>query len=130
MFLNTDILLLVLIMLIVSRSIYMWKIIFIFHVINCRFHFFFRSSASSFSSQYLLFLKLLKSCVLLLPTPFTSAICLSMASHRRQYLVWICPIQMHILLWVLLSSLRSRTSSLDTCSDYIISYSLLDGTVQ
>ena len=39
-------------------------------LINCRLHLF-RSSASSFSSQYLLlFLKSSRTCVLLLPTPF------------------------------------------------------------
>ena len=48
--------------------------------INCRLQLF-RSSAYSFSSQYLLlFLKSSRSCVLLLPTPFTSVICPSMAS--------------------------------------------------
>ena len=41
-------------------------------LINCRPHLF-RSSASSFSSQYLLlYLKSSRSCVLLLPTPFIS----------------------------------------------------------
>ena len=58
-------------------------------LINCRF-LLFRSSASSFSSQYLLlFLKSSGSCVPLLPTPFTSIICPSMASRRRQFLLRI-----------------------------------------
>ena len=49
-------------------------------LMNCRLHLFL-SSASSFSSQYLLlFLKSSRSCVLLLSTPFTSIICPSMAS--------------------------------------------------
>ena len=53
-------------------------------LINCRLHLF-RSSASSFSSQYLLLvLKSSRSCVLLLPTHFTSVICPSMASSRRR----------------------------------------------
>ena len=52
-------------------------------LINVRFQLF-RYSASSFSSQYLLlFLKSSRSCVLLIPTPFTSVICPSMASRRR-----------------------------------------------
>ena len=51
-------------------------------LINCRFHLF-RSSAVSFSSQYLLlFPKSSRSCVLLLPTPFTSVIC-SSTDHER-----------------------------------------------
>ena len=52
---------------------------------------YFRSSASSFSSQYLLlFLKSSRSCVLLfLPISFTSVICPSMASSRRQFLLRI-----------------------------------------
>ena len=61
------------------------RYVFLFNVrlINCRF-LLFRSSASSFSSQYLLrFLKSSISCVLLLPTPFTSVICPSMASRKH-----------------------------------------------
>ena len=58
-------------------------------LINCRHHLF-RSSASSFSAQYiLLFLKSCKTYVLLLPTPFTSVICTSMASWRRQFVLRI-----------------------------------------
>ena len=67
-------------------------------LLNCRFHLF-RSSASSFSSQYLLFLKSLGSCIiLLLPTPFTSAVILKVnrltRSEKRK-----CRIQRPQLPW-------------------------------
>ena len=66
-------------------------------LINCRLHLF-RSSASSFSSQYLLlFLKLSRICVLLLLTPFASVICPSMASWRTQSLIRLWPIQLTFL---------------------------------
>ena len=60
-------------MLLISRSMDLWKIICISSFcVNDNF----LSSASYFSSQYLLlFLKSSRSCVLLLPTPFTSVIC-------------------------------------------------------
>ena len=71
-------------------------------LIKCRLHLF-RSSASSFSSQYLLlFLKSSRSCVLLLPTPFTSDICPSMASWRTQFLLRIWRIQLTFLRRMLL----------------------------
>ena len=71
---TSEVLILLLSMLLISRSKDLWKIL-----MNCRLHLF-RSSASSFSSQYfLLFLKSSRSCVLL-PTPFTSIICPLMAS--------------------------------------------------
>ena len=71
-------------------------------LINCRF-LPFRSSASFFSSQYLLlFLKSSRSSVLLLPTPFTSVICPSMAPWRRQFLLKIWSIQLAILRRILL----------------------------
>ena len=83
-------------------------------LINCRLHLF-RSSASSFSSQYLLlFLKSSRSCVLLLPTSFTSAICPS---------IW--PIQLTFLRRilfrsVLFSPIRPRTCSVVNFSDPFI----------
>ena len=85
-------------------------------LINCRLHLF-RSSASSFSSQYLLLCLISpKSYVLLLPTPFTSVICSSMASWRKQFLLRIWPFQLaflHRILFisVVFSPIRSRTSS-------------------
>ena len=92
-------------------------------IIWCCFHLF-RPSASSFNSHYLLlFLKSSRSCVLLFPTPFTSIICLSMASWRRQFLVRIWPIHLAFLCRilfrsVLFSPIRSRTCSLVTFSDH------------
>ena len=65
-------------------------------LINCCLHLF-RSWASSFNSQYLLlFLKSFRSCVLL-PTPFTSVICPSVKSWRRQFLLRMWPTQMAFL---------------------------------
>jgi hypothetical protein len=94
-------------------------------LINCSFHIF-RSSASSFSSQYiLLFLKSWRCCVLFPPTYFTSVICPSMASRRRQFLFRIWPIQL-VFLWrilfrsVIFSPISSRTYSLDNFSDNFI----------
>ena len=75
------ILLLLLCMLLISRSRDLMEDTYV-RLINCRLYLFL-SSASSVSSQYLLpFLKSSRSCVLplLLPTPFISIICLSMAS--------------------------------------------------
>ena len=73
-------------------------------LINCRLHLF-RSSAYSFSSQnLLLFLKSSRSCVLLLPTPFISFICPSMASWRRQFLLRIRPIKLSFLRRILFRS--------------------------
>ena len=83
-------------------------------LINCRFHLF-RYSASPFSSQYLLFFKSSRSCVLLfLPTPFTSVIWPSMASWRRQFLLRIW------LKSVLFYPIHSRTSSLVSFSEQCI----------
>ena len=90
-------------MLLISKSKDIWKILYV-RLINCRLHLF-RSSASSFSSQYLLFLKPSRSCVLLLPTPFTSVICPSMASWRRQFLLRIWPIQLAFLRRILFRSI-------------------------
>ena len=90
-------------------------------LINCRLHLF-RSSAYSFSSQYLLLsLKSSRICVILLPTPLTSVIRPSMASCRRQFLLRIWPIQLAFLRRiffrsVLFSPIRSRTCSLVTLS--------------
>ena len=92
---------------------------------NCSLHLF-RSSASSFSSQYLLlFLKSSRSCVRLFPTPFTSVICTSMASWRRQFLLRIWLIQLAFLRRILFRSdlfspIRSRTCSLVTFSGHFI----------
>ena len=81
----------------------------------------FLSLAPSLSSQYLrLFLKSSRSCVLhLLSTPFTSVICPSMASRRRQFLLNIWPIQLAVLCKILFRSalfspIRSNTCSLVT----------------
>ena len=92
----------------------------------------FRSTASSFSSQYLLpFLKSSRSCVLLVPTPFTSVICPSTASRRRQFLLRIWPIKLTFLRGMLFRSvlfypIRSRTCSLVTFSDHFIFSILLE----
>ena len=64
---------------------------------NCRVHLLL-SSASAFSSQYfLLFLKSSRSCILLPATLFTSVICPSMVSRRRQFRLRIWSIQLAIL---------------------------------
>ena len=64
-----------------------------------------RSSASSFSPQYLLLLLTSRSSVLLLlPTPFTSVICPSMASWRKQFLLKMRPIQLAFLSRILLKN--------------------------
>ena len=101
-------------------------------LVNCRLHPF-RSSASSFSSQYLLlFLKSSRICVLFLPTPFASVM---KASWKRQFLLRIWPIQLlflrRILFRCVLSSpIRSRTCSLVTFSDHFIFSILLHTTFQ
>ena len=86
-------------------------------VIICRFHLL-RSSASSFSSQnLLLFLKLLSTCVLFLPTPFTSNIWPSVASWWRQFILRVWPITfLHMILF------RSVLSY--TLKNFLISYFL------
>ena len=92
---------------------------------NSSFHFF-PSLAFSFSSQYLLlFLKSSRSCVLLIPTPFTSAICPSTESWILQFLLRIWPTQLTFLRWILFrSDLFSpkclRTYSLVTLFFYFI----------
>ena len=73
-------------MLLISRTMYLWKINFISSFINFRFRLF-RPSVSSFSSQYHLFLYSSRSFVPLLPTPFTSVICPSMACLFRHSLI-------------------------------------------
>ena len=96
-------------------------------LINYRFNLL-RSSVSSFSSQYLLlFLKSLRSCVLL-PTFFTSFICPSIESWSRQFLLRIWPIQLTFLgrilfRSVLFSPIYSRTSSLITFTYHSSSFS-------
>ena len=77
-------------------------------LINHCFHLF-RYLASSFSSQHLLFLKSSRSCVLLLPTPFTSIICPSVASWRRQFLFRIWSIQLTFLHRILFRSVCNYT---------------------
>ena len=70
-------------------------------LINCRLRLF-RSSASSFSSLYLLlFLKQIEA---VLPTPFTSVICPSMALWRRQFIFEIWQIQLDFLRRILFRS--------------------------
>ena len=61
--------------LLISRSMDLWNICIVSLCSIDKLSFTsFSNSASSFSSQYLiLFLKLSRSCVLLLPTPFTSS---------------------------------------------------------
>ena len=113
-------------MLLISRSMVLWKI-YISSLCSIGKLSFpsFRSLASSFSSQYLLlFLNSSRSCVLL-PTPFTSVICPSMASRRRQFLLRIWPNQLAFLRWilfigVLFSPTRSITCSLVTYSGHFI----------
>ena len=56
------------------------------------------------SNYFLLILKSSRTCVLLLPIPFTSVICSSMASWRRQFLLRIWPIQLAFLLRILFRS--------------------------
>ena len=99
-------------------------------LINYLLHLF-QSSASFFSSQYLLlFLKSSRSCVLLLPTPFTSVICPSAASWIRQFLLRIWPIQLAFLRRILFNSvlfspISSRTCSFVTFSHHFIFSNLL-----
>ena len=64
----------------------------------------FRSSSSTFSSQYLLFLKSSRSCIILLTIPFTSVIFPSIVSWRRQFLLRIWPIQLAFLRSILFRS--------------------------
>ena len=124
-------LLLLFIMLLISRSkedTYVW-------LINCRLHLF-RSSASSFSSQYLLlFLKSSRSCVCILPPLFISIICPSMASWTGQFLLRIWPNQLAFQCKILFRSdvfspIRSRTCSLVTFSDHFIFSILLQHHIQ
>ena len=93
---NALLLLLLLGTLLVIRSIELWTVFLTYvRLINC-FHFF-QSSASSFSSQYLLlFLKPARSCVLLLfPTHFTSV---SLSPFRENNNVVVFPILFHIFM--------------------------------
>ena len=93
-------------------------------LINYRFHLVCRSSASSFSSQYLLlFLKSSRSCVLLFPIHFANVIC---PSWRRQFLLRIWPIKLaflHNIIFrsALYSPICSGTCSLVTFSTHFIS---------
>ena len=116
-------------MLLTRRSMDLWKVTCISYLCsieNYRFHLFW-FSASSFNSQYLLlFLKSSRSCVLFLPTPFTSVVCPS----RRQFLLRIWPIQLAFLSRILLfrrvlSPICPRTCSLVTFCDHFIFFILL-----
>ena len=97
-------------------------------IANLFFFHLFRSSASSFSSQYLLlFLKSSRICLLLLllPTAFNSVICSSMASWKRQFLLRILPTQLAFLhrtffRSVIYSYIHWRTGSLFTFSYHFI----------
>ena len=95
-------------MLFISGSMYLWTIITLIYSLcsieKLSIHLF-RSSSSSFSSQdLLLFLKSSESCALLLTTPFTSVIWPSIASWRRQFLLGIWTIQLVFLRMVLFIS--------------------------
>ena len=85
---SEDFALLLLSILLIRRSVDLWKITCISSL--CSIHkLSFVSLTSSFSSQYLpLLLKSSRSCVLFLPTPFTSVICPSMTSWKWQILVF------------------------------------------
>ena len=88
-------------------------------MINCLFHLF-QSSASSFSSQYLLlFLKSSRSCVLL-PTHFTSAICVQLYNEKDNFFLEY--VQSN---WLLYSGYCSEaSSSLLVSNNFYISYFL------
>ena len=77
------------IMLLISRSMDLWRIIYITPLfINCCFHLF-RSSTSFFSSQYLLlFLKTSRSSFFL-PSPFIFVICPSVVEYEQSNLLFI-----------------------------------------
>ena len=110
-------------MLIISRSMDLWKqriFLLYVHVINCRFHLF-QSSASIFSSEYLLLYLKSSSAILLFSTPFIYIICPSMASWRRQFLLRIWPIFcMQDIRSALFFPICLRTSLLVTFSDHFI----------
>ena len=85
-------------------------------LIKCRFHLF-RSSASSFSSQYLLlFPNSSRNWVLLIPIHFTSVICPSLASWRRQFLLRIWRIQLTFLRSILFKSVPFSSTYSTFCS--------------
>ena len=85
-------------------------------VINCCFQLI-RSSTFSFISQYPhLLLKLSISCDLLLPTPFTSIICPSMAWWRRQFILRIRKKQWTFLSSILFINVFFSTNNLGTSS--------------
>ena len=66
-----------------------------------------------------------KSCVLLLPIPFTSFIWPLMSSWRRQFLARIWPNQLTFLRSVFFSPISSRPVSLVPFPDHFIFYILL-----
>ena len=111
-------------MLLISRSIDLRMITcisFLYSIYKLSF-LFFPSSAPSSSSQYLLlFLESPRSCVVLLPTPFTSTICPSMTSCRRHFLLRIWSIQLAFLRKsVLFYRIRSTNYSFVVFSDHFI----------
>ena len=90
-------LLLLLSKLLISRSVHLWKIFCVSFLCSCGKQSL-PSSAISFSSQNLLFLWSLRSCILLLlPTSFTSVIRPSIVSWKREFFLRICPIQLAFL---------------------------------
>ena len=91
--------------LLISRSMDLWKISI--SSLCSIDKLLFPSFSISASSQYLMFLKSSRSCVLL-PTPFASVFCPPMASWRGQFLLRIWPIQLtflHRILFEVFSSL-------------------------
>jgi hypothetical protein len=99
-------------------------------LINCRFYLF-RSFSSSFSFQYILFLKSSKSCVILLLTPLTSVFSSSLALWRRQFILRIWSSQLTFLRRILFRSghffpIRLKPCSWVTISDHFIFSILLE----
>ena len=116
-------------MLFISRSRDLWKTLL--YVRLCR-SYLLRSSASSFSSQYLLlFLRSSRSCVLLLPILFTS-VSLSFNCIIKKAIFFLENYQFNLLFLsrtlfrgILFSLIHSRTSSLVTYflwSFYLLHY--------
>ena len=92
-------------MLLISRSMDLWKISSISSLCSIDKLSFPSFSISSFSSRhFLLFVKSSRSCIFLLPTHFTYVICPSMASRKRQFLLRIWPIQLDFLRRILFRS--------------------------
>ena len=99
-------------MLFINWSLYLWILLFYVWFASIYFDLQLPPLAPN-----VLFLKSSRCVFLLLPTPFTSVICISLASRRKQFLLRIWPIQLAFLLSilfrsVLFSPIRSRTCSL------------------